>query len=100
MWYLVIIILGGAAGIKAKVQTASSRNVHSLLELVVVAHRVHGLYGLPGSPWGRYLQPGEETWLFTFIENSTIKEPGLQIKNVGNGVYSQQFMVSAQLLQS
>lgn len=72
--YLVIVILWGTARIKTKVQTAGPWDVYRLLELVIVPHRVHRLYCLPSSPWGRDLQPSQETRLLPFVKNSNIKD--------------------------
>lgn len=84
--YLVIIILGGAARIKAKVQAAGSWDVYRLLELVIIPYRVHCLYCLPSSPWGRDLQSSQETWLLTFVKNSNIKDTNklLILENLAN----------------
>lgn len=48
--------------------------MYSLLELIVVSHRMHRLYCLPSSPRGRDLQSSQETWLLTFVKNSNIKD--------------------------
>lgn len=71
--YLVIVILGGASVVKSKVQTAGSRDVHSLLEFIVIPDRMHCLHSLASSPGSRDLQTSQESWLFLLLQHPEIR---------------------------
>ena len=66
--YLVVVILRGAAGVKAKVEAAGTWYVDHLLELVVVSHRVDRLHRLARGPGGRNLQASQEAFFFIFTD--------------------------------